>query len=223
MPSDNLLYSAIREGRLDDIKDVPRDMINSVGADEMFGPLTVATMLGNSEAIETLLSMGASPNLLNPDGSTALTYCRDPQCAQALIRSGAMVSAESPSDGMTALHLLAEEGLDEVLMILLDQADGVAAIDRFDLLDRTPLACAAQYGRLSTVSILLDRGANPDLRNWRRSGEGPLSRAIEFGQLEAAKLLLSQGATPHGSDIESAISSSCADQKSIRDLLRQFT
>jgi len=56
---------------------------------------------------------------------------------------------------------------------------------------RTPLQIAAAEGRLDVAKLLLDRGADV---NVRRRGTGALSQAVIAGDVEMTKLLLAHGA-----------------------------
>jgi hypothetical protein len=51
------------------------------------------------------------------------------------------------------------------------------------------------YGQLETARILLDHGANPNVRD--SSGITPLMQAADGGHLALAKLLIDHGATIH--------------------------
>ena len=79
-----------------------------------------------------------------------------------------------------------------------DSASVVARLDKGeDINERlgesglTPLQIAASRGRLDIVSLLLDRGADVNIR---RNGTSALSQAVIAGDVEMARLLLSRGA-----------------------------
>jgi hypothetical protein len=60
-------------------------------------------------------------------------------------------------------------------------------------------AAAAQFGRVDVVRLLLDKGADPNLRDFGQEspGETPLSTAVMHGQLEVCRMLLEAGADPN--------------------------
>jgi ankyrin repeat protein len=64
---------------------------------------------------------------------------------------------------------------------------------------QTPLTAAAQYGRVEAVRLLLESGADPNLRDFGSDHpqDTPLSTAARHGQLEACRVLLEAGADPN--------------------------
>ena len=61
-----------------------------------------------------------------------------------------------------------------------------------------PIANAAAAGRLDIVQLLLDHGADPNLREDQYAPKGrALYSAVHHGHLEIAKLLLERGAFPN--------------------------
>src|SRR5207253_10649359 len=63
--------------------------------------------------------------------------------------------------------------------------------------DSTPLYVAAVQGEPELARILLDAGADPNLRSGRRSEGTPLCAAACHGQTEIAAALLAHGADPN--------------------------
>ena len=70
---------------------------------------------------------------------------------------------------------------------------------RQESVGQTPLAAAAQFGRVDVVRLLLVNGADPNLRDSDSEfpHETPLSTAAMIGQLEVARVLLEAGADPN--------------------------
>ena len=63
----------------------------------------------------------------------------------------------------------------------------------------TPLTAAARFGRVDVVRLLLDEGADPDLRDGGAESPHatPLATAAMHGQLEVCRVLLEAGADPN--------------------------
>ncbi len=84
-----------------------------------------------------------------------------------------------------ALAYAAINGRDDAIDWLLDHG---ADVDGRPYLNVTPLHFAVQFGRASTVQLLLARGADPDIRDDIRAGT-PLGWAAYQGRDEVARLL----------------------------------
>ncbi|MFA5119176.1 MAG: ankyrin repeat domain-containing protein [Candidatus Omnitrophota bacterium] len=90
----------------------------------------------------------------------------------------------------TKMIMQAENGRTNNVLNMLDQGIDVDAL----LVDRSALFYASQNGHADTVKLLLDRGANPNLKD--SMGVSPLRLAAEGGHLEIVNLLLAHGAAP---------------------------
>lgn len=62
----------------------------------------------------------------------------------------------------------------------------------------TPLICAAKYGHLDVVKLLIAHGANISHKN--REGDTPVSMAARYGHLEILKYLIAYGAIPENQE-----------------------
>ena len=95
--------------------------------------------------------------------------------------------------GFSAVHLAAFSGSPAVLKLVLDaggQANiNVRARSRFK---NTPLQYALLTGQLATAKLLLDRGADPMVR--QALGFAPIHEAALLGRRDLADLLLEAGA-----------------------------
>lgn len=80
----------------------------------------------------------------------------------AAVKSLLAKEAEVNNPGWTALHYAASIGNDDIVRMLLEAS---AYIDAESPNGTTPLMMAAGAGRLSTVKLLLDEGADATLKN----------------------------------------------------------
>jgi ankyrin repeat protein len=122
-----------------------------------------------------------------------------PDAVAVLIRAGADVNArsEKPWDD-TPLMRAASTGLVRTAAVLLDAGAQVNATTTYG---ETALWHAARRKQAKIVSLLLARGANPNLvtkpsPQWFSKGGTALNVAVESGCMECAKELLSGGANP---------------------------
>jgi ankyrin repeat protein len=92
----------------------------------------------------------------------------------------------------TALHICSRFGLDELLLDLLDQVN--LSINTGTEMGTTTIINAASRGFISTVKILLDRGADPYLENWYGNA---LHCAAEAGNSATIRELLAYGMSPN--------------------------
>jgi ankyrin repeat protein len=95
--------------------------------------------------------------------------------------------------GFSAVHLAAFSGVPELLKLLLDHGGQVninaRARTRFK---NTPLQYALLSGQLATARLLLERGADPMVR--QALGFSPLHEAALFGRRDLVDLLIDAGA-----------------------------
>lgn len=101
------------------------------------------------------------------------------------ILKGREVDTESVTDeGSTAMHLVAKNGSARLLKCLI--AHG-AKIDPLDENGRTPLLVSVYAKNIKIISILVDAGANPHIRD--HSGVTPISAALSTNFEEGLSLL----------------------------------
>lgn len=124
--------------------------------------LILAMREGSSRVAAVLMARpGIDLELKAPNGNTALmmaAFKHNTAAVNALLAKGAIVNRP----GWTALHFAAASGDDEITKILLDH---FAYIDAEAPARFTPLMIAAREGHESTVSLLLEEGADAGLKN----------------------------------------------------------
>jgi ankyrin repeat protein len=142
----------------------------------------------NLEIVRTLLLAGASTNVKNPSGRTALMYLREdatPDLIRELISGGAKVNSNDNSGG-TALMNAAVFCNPPVIRALLDAG---ATVELGDEDGKTPLMYAAENADEAVSKMLLDAGASINAKD--KSGITALMSAARESKPETAKLLLS--------------------------------
>jgi ankyrin repeat protein len=106
-----------------------------------------------------------------------------------LLAQGADVNYKRPSDGVTPLHLIAQNGRAPIGGYLIS---GGADVNAKDNSGNTPLHWAAQNGHLAVVKILVDKGS--DVNAKRGDGATPLDLAISKGNVQLVEYLKRSGA-----------------------------
>jgi ankyrin repeat protein len=184
-------YQAIRTNdltALDLLANQPDD-VNAPDADGAT-PLMYAAAVGSIEAVQRLLTAGASVNARNALGSTALTWAtNDIAKVKLLLDRGAEVNVVS-STGQTPL-LVATMGNPSAAVVSLLIARGADA-RATDKLKATGLHKAALAGDVETLRILIGAGVDVNARDG--ADFTALMGAAANGSLEAVTLLLAHGA-----------------------------
>lgn len=165
--------------------------------------LYIAAMSKKIDVARYLISRGAKTEIQDKAGYTPLlaaAIVTDPEMVQVLIEGGAVVNTRSAASNLTPLVMAAgnpnpfkHKSYLTIMNILLDNK---ADID-FPASDgRTALIaaamCADQEQALEKVSLLLDRGAKPDMV--KHGGETALMLAAGRGHEKVAELLIDKGA-----------------------------
>jgi uncharacterized protein len=137
----------------------------------------------------------ADANMRDQDGFTPLMHAvlaedADPALVRLLIDRGAHVNAAESRQGYTALHFAARDQNTALVRTLLGAG---AEPDPLDVFGDTPLwrSVMTSSGDLATIKLLIEHGADPNVRN--RSGISPLSLARDTGQDDVVKLLQDRG------------------------------
>ncbi|XP_053385251.1 ankyrin repeat and sterile alpha motif domain-containing protein 1B-like isoform X2 [Mercenaria mercenaria] len=179
--------------------------------------LLEAARTGNLQTVEKILSSGkgrkshhvggalgqklssflksVNVNYTDKNGYTALHHAavngfRD--VVEVLLKADAQ-PGHLDNQGCTPVHLAAWNGDAEIVMQLLtaetDSEDANPVnVNQQNGTGDTALHCAAQYGHVAVVDVLLQKTANPTIRNLNEAS--PLDLASQYGRLEVVQRLL---------------------------------
>ncbi|KAL4938880.1 hypothetical protein BDV06DRAFT_231461 [Aspergillus oleicola] len=142
-------------------------------------------------AIDVLLDAGLVESLNTPDYDVVLPIHLATTISELLV--GKLISrgadtTRSTKDGRNLLHIASAARQSNIVGLLLEK---YASIDRMDLVNaqcnngRTPLHEACRSGRIETVALLLDAGADvhaAKIRDLDGKGHRPLDACLEFGE-----------------------------------------
>ncbi len=157
-----------------------------------------AAMRGDIGAVRALIESGPGKDVVNVaqgDGMTALHWAAergDVELAALLLKSGASVTAETRIGRHTPLHVAAQHGNSAIVRALVNAH---AAVNALTTTGAAPLHFAAASGDRESIAVLLDHGAEIDIREPQWS-QTPLMFAAADGRTDAVKLLLSRSANP---------------------------
>ena len=142
------------------------------------------------QALKAALAAGGDPNTIDKAGAPALLHAIDTgsmDLVRALVDAGAHLEGRD-NIGWTALMAAAAADADALVAYLLRAGANPNHVGRED----TPLTCAITDASLKVIQLLLDHGAEPDLR--RPDGWTPLMLGAFRGDLNILGALLAQGA-----------------------------
>jgi len=183
------LFLKVREGKFSQVRAAVEADRGLLGARRADGTtlLMQATLYGSAEDVRWLLEKGASPNLANAAGVTALMWATDDvEKVRALIARGANVSARS-GDGQTALLIALDQASDvEVVRALVEHGASTTSDQGTD-----PLVLAARNADPRTMKLLAQQ----------RGGDFPaaaLTGAAAVDCLACVRMIL-QGSYSHDS------------------------
>ena len=159
-------------------------------------PLMAAAQAGHADIVSLLLKHKAEVNQRDGNARSALLVATTPQIRDLLLRNGADVNAQD-RDGNSRLILKSgwygggAEGVKEVEALVNWGAD----LEFHDASGKTALMLAAEFQNNETLTILLNRSANPFATD--NAGMTALLIAVQARNLEGEKILLH-----HGSDLQ---------------------
>lgn len=147
---------------------------------------------GNVAALAAALAAGSDPRVVDTEGVPAILHAADTgrvDLLEPLLVAGASIEA-TDNIGWTALMAAIASGSDALAAHLLKRGANANHVARED----TPLTIAVADAPQSLVTMLLNHGADPNLR--RPDGWTPLMLAAFGGEVPRIRLLLEQGADP---------------------------
>jgi ankyrin repeat protein len=163
-----------------------------------WSPLIEAAGNGRDAIVAALLAAKADPNL-NLKGNAGPLYfsaCNGHmQSTQMLVDAGADIDAGDLSNGRNGLWWAAKEGHAKIVGYLIDSGANVnhQLHERAERAGTTPLHMAASAGRSECVAVLLEKGADMTLAEWK-GGNTALHIAASGGYEETVRELLAGGA-----------------------------
>jgi ankyrin repeat protein len=158
-------------------------------------PLTLAARRKAADIMAFLMERGASVSIV-----TAIHLGDRKRCAQELKRKPELVRLRD-EEGTPLLHHAVEALQPQLVRLVLGHggstsdvdAKGETGLHRIADMRQVPQGPAAKM-----AGLLLDRGADPNARNW--DDVTPLHQAVRARNIAVTKLLLAHGADPNARD-----------------------
>ncbi|KAJ5071577.1 ankyrin repeat ph and sec7 domain containing protein secg-related [Anaeramoeba ignava] len=177
-----------------------KSKINLNQKNEGIGLLHIATLFGNLQMVEELISNEIDINLTGPAGDTALHLsCRLGKfsISQSLISSGAKTYIKN--NGIAPIHDLCNRKKCS-LHILKNLIDNGADFNCETRTGWKPIHCASSNSSFKTVKYLILRGTDVNEKDYL--GWTPLHYCSQIGDIQKAKILLNEGAEINSCDID---------------------
>jgi uncharacterized protein len=159
-----------------------------------WSPLSCASFQGQLSIVQLLLSLGANVNATDDYGDTALMSAAKEghtEIVTVLLAAGANVNTKDKND-RTALHWAAVRGDYPDTTLALISAGAEVDLKQESSSGDTALISAASMGHFSTVSTLINAGADVNSRN--NADETALMKAVEIGHFNIISILVDAGA-----------------------------
>ncbi|EHK47127.1 hypothetical protein TRIATDRAFT_217580 [Trichoderma atroviride IMI 206040] len=156
------------------------------------GSTALALATDNSEIVHLLIEKGADLNIRDSSGKTAMMFAawdKNSEILRMLVENGANLDMVDDK-GVCALHYAVVSGSVDCVRILL-----AAGADQELLMSEneySPLLLASEDGQTEIVRLLLENGANPEIKTTEPTT--PLSVAIAGRHAEVVSILLEYGA-----------------------------
>lgn len=164
--------------------------------DEMTA-LRKSIMSGDTKPLRHYLASGGDPDSVNTKGMSILMLAvwagKESENPRLLLEAGADISFRQPGTGWRAFHFAVVNDHVDILHLLLHHGDAFHAPD-----DWKALHYAVQYRAYRTLSVLVERGIDIELRD--DEGRTPLMRSARTGIARMITFLLEAGADPCAKD-----------------------
>ena len=188
----SLLHLAAKKGQVEHLRRLLEcgehidSMLPDLFADRET-PLMLAAGFNEVDVVEFLVEKGASLEMQDAEGCTALHHAAMNGKIGNILRLlefGANVSRGN-YDQITAIHMAAEKGHIESVRLLLEHGADAKKANYYGM---TPLMSAAQKGHLQITQLLLKNGGSLALAE--EEGRLPLHFAAEEDQTDVVKFIL---------------------------------
>jgi len=160
-------------------------------------PLHLAAEWNQTEIVEILLRAGADVNAVDLGGETPLhrAVAMNSAGAVSLLLSEPDISTSClcPDENGTLLHVAAYQGATETLEVILTDQQFLEIIDEYNGQSQTALLCAAERGHADAVAVLINHGADPNIRDG--GGYAALHVAASGGHAEMIVALVNNSST----------------------------
>ncbi|KAK7495738.1 hypothetical protein BaRGS_00012958 [Batillaria attramentaria] len=158
-----------------------------------YGPLHLASALGQTDAVRLLLENGADVNVMSHNRDTPLhiaSLVGQTDVAALLISNNADVNVQNDDIGFSPLHVASMRGNVGIVRLLLKSG---AEVNLKNARGLTPLYLACGNGRTEIARILLQNMADTNTKE-SEIGSTPLHAAAIHNHTKTVRLLLAHGA-----------------------------
>ncbi len=216
-----VLHAAAIGGEVNILRHIINKRVLNINVEDEDGtsPLILATKLNHAPFVEELCEQGADVTLDDNNGEIALHHgiIKDPRIVTSLLRHHSN-PVEPNEREQTPLHLACQLGNPDILVQLVDALKFSEAINIRNEENETPLHIAAAYGHFTVVNYLLDKGADPSLKD--NEDRKPIHLAATNGHLDVFETLY-QRSGPISNEVLVMQSSSMGHLLIVRFLLRK--